>query len=152
MSRKTPLKKPKGFDLMGALGASDMASVQKLSIYLPDRDRDDKPVPDMNDWIRYGMEVLTSINGGVTVLPPAVGEWQIRTSPKKVIRENTVVLFSFITDPEAFERRFLEIKRFVDKFGQDARQDSVMVEFFGEDSQARIFARAYFVSDYTTAQ
>ena len=105
-------------------------SVQKFTIYLPDRDKNDFKVPNMQTWIQAAINVMIEVNGGCTQLPVAAGAW--RTKEGKVILENTVFIYSFIRDPESFEKRFSEIVEFMHSFGRVTDQDAVMAEFSGK--------------------
>jgi hypothetical protein len=119
------------FDLGDALGATEAPSVQKITIYLPNKDREGNLIPDIEDWISAGMQILADINLGVTRLPWAKGIWRSEDGADDV-SEDTTLLYSYLRRPETFVGRFNEIKSFLDEFGRETRQGELMVEFFGE--------------------
>ncbi len=124
--------------ILERLLSSEEPSVQKFSIYLPDKDKNQAQIPDLDDWADGAVQVLTEINGGSTKLPAADGSW--KDNRGNILIDNTVVVYSFIRDPDAFEQRFEEIVAFVHEFGKGANQESVMIEL--SDGH-----RAYFIDE-----
>jgi hypothetical protein len=136
-------------NLEKALGTGKPASVQKISLYLPERDRDNAPVPDIEKWIEAAMWLLGEINRGATRLPVAQGYWQPTQS-----WEQTHVVYSYIAEQRIFEANLDRLVRFIHSFGKHAKQSSVMVEFSGEVGRGearRFVARAYFIDEYPKA-
>lgn len=138
------------WNLQALLRASAAASVQKLSIYIPNKDKNNQVVHKSEDWIDAAVELLTDINGGSTRMPLARGTWLRRGG--HVIKEDTTVVYSYIEDPDEFERRIKEITAFLHRFGKATNQDSVMVEFSGGDD-GYFVSRAYYIHerDYFSA-
>ena len=58
-----------------ALGATGGISVQCLTLYIPDRDREGEPLEDQRQWVLEAAELLARIGGGVTIMPPVEGGW-----------------------------------------------------------------------------
>lgn len=136
-------------NLEKALGAGKPASVQKISLYLPEHDHDNAPVADIEKWIEAAMWLLGEINRGATRLPVAQGYWQPTKS-----WEPTHVVYSYIDEQKIFEANLDRLVRFIHSFGKHARQSSVMVEFSGEVGRGetrRFVARAYFINEYPKA-
>lgn len=125
-------------NLVEALRSSEATSVQKFSIYLPNRDKHNREIESIDIWIGAAVELLTEINGGSTKLPPANGAF--KTEAGEIIREDTVVVYSFLRNPDAFERNLERVAAFLHRFGQVTEQESVMVEM--TDGH-----RAYFVNE-----
>jgi hypothetical protein len=139
------------FDLAAALGAKS-ASLQKFSIYLPDRDKNNQPVPDIEDYVQVAMLMLLEINTGVTRLRSAFGKFKDLTTGI-VSHENTHLVYSFLMDPAAFQSRLGEITTFLRDFGKNTNQASVLVEFAGaipDDAGGlgQYFCRAYSIEDF----
>jgi hypothetical protein len=136
-------------DLRQALGAGEPASLQKLSLYLPERDRDGNEVPHIENWIEAALALFGEINGGATRLPVAEGYW----TPKKgeAVREPTNVVYSYIRDDTRFTADLDRLVRFIHSFGKHARQGEVMVEFSGEVKGRGFVSRAYFIDKYPKA-
>lgn len=152
------------FDLLAELGADEAFSVQRFAIYLPNKDRNNKPVRGINQWIEAAMALLTDINGGVTKLPKAAGRFRVveESGVQEIVIEDTVIVYSYIFDAEAFSRGFKRIKSYVDTFGKLTNQKAVMVEFSGEDrsyvadgadgseeAAAGYYMQAYYISNYS---
>ena len=49
-------------------GALQEPAFQCLTLYLPDKDRDGKPIEDHGKWIKEARELLSKIGGGATAL------------------------------------------------------------------------------------
>lgn len=141
------------FDLQTALGAKSANSLQKFAIYLPNRDRDEKPVPDIESWITAGMQILVDLIGGVTRMPEAWGEFKVVDEgvPARIVREDTTVIYSYIFDFDSFQRDFSKIRAFVHSFGKSANQKAVMVEYLGENPEGGSYTRAYYIEEYAAA-
>ena len=114
-------------DFLLGLGVSEEPSVQSFSIYIPNLDRDRNPIAGWSDWVRGAIHLLTRINGGSTSLPPSQSGY--RRSDGAFELNDTVVVYSLIRDPDAFEQRFDEIRAFMSDFGRRTNQESVMFEF-----------------------
>jgi hypothetical protein len=139
-------------DLEKALGAGKPASIEKFSLYLPERDRDGAPVSDIELWIEAAMGLFGDINGGATRLPVAQGYW--KPEGGEPVREPTNVVYSYIRDDRRFEANLDRLVRFIHSFGKHARQGEVMVEFSGEvrrRGERSFVSRAYFIDDYRKA-
>jgi hypothetical protein len=118
-------------DLAKRLHAEDgMSRPQKFSIFITDRDAANKPIKDIGRWIDEATSLMTEINGGCTRLPIAKGAWVNRQSGEMIV-EDTVVIYSYLLDPEQFDERFDEIVEFLHAYGVETKQDAVMAEFSG---------------------
>ena len=135
-------------DLKQALGATEAASAQRFSLYLPDSDRNGAPVPRIDDWIGAAMRLFADINGGATRLPTAQGIWNPGSG--EPVREATSVVYSFIRDTTHFEANLPRLSAFIHTFGKHADQGEVMVEFSGE-APGGFVSRAYFIDRYPNA-
>lgn len=62
-------------DLADALGASNVASDQVLTLYIPDKDREGEELGTQRKWVLDAADLLARIGGGVTIMPPAEGGW-----------------------------------------------------------------------------
>jgi hypothetical protein len=61
-------------NLLEALGAAEEATQDRVTIYVPSRDRDGTPV-DFESWVVRALELLSRVGGGATRMPPAQGAW-----------------------------------------------------------------------------
>ncbi|MGD1075585.1 MAG: hypothetical protein ABR903_05850 [Thermodesulfovibrionales bacterium] len=112
------------------LGASEEPSVQVLTLYIPDKDRDGKRIKSLNRWIKEAQKVLTAIGGGSTSMPPADGTW-LNPEGSEIIFENTTILYTYI-DPDSFEENAGILREFLHRFGRETNQGEVVFEFDGK--------------------
>lgn len=111
------------------LGAMEEASFQRLTLYIPDKDKHGKEIGNHKEWINKAREILTSIGGGATALPPADGTW-LNPENDETIWEKTTMIYTYI-DPDKFERNMGHLRAFLHKFGHQANQGEVVFEFDG---------------------
>src|SRR5262249_47804389 len=57
------------------LGAEEQAATQRLTLYLPNKDKNGGALTDPARWLKEARELLSRIGGGATALPPARGPW-----------------------------------------------------------------------------
>ncbi len=62
-------------DVAMALGAEESFSSQRLTLYLPNKDRHGQELLDLPQWVEQGRKLLSQIGGGATAFPPADGTW-----------------------------------------------------------------------------
>jgi hypothetical protein len=137
-------------NLEEALGAGRLASLQRVSLYFPDRDRSGAAVPQLEQWLGTAMSLFADVNGGATRLPVALGLWKPEGGGA-IVQENTTVVYSFIRDTLRFEANIERLAAFIHSFGRHANQGEVMVEFAGEVPGRGFVSRAYFIDDYAKA-
>lgn len=91
---------PIDLDLAAALGAVEDTLADRITLYLPNKDRVGKKVTRFRRWVEQARELLTELNGGSTTFPPVEGSWQ-ESPDADPVWEDTVVVYSFIR-PAAF--------------------------------------------------
>lgn len=123
-------------DLGRALGADDSTSPQCFTIYVPNKDRDGRPVSDQQDWIEEAIALMCEINGGATAMPPVDGAW--KNERGEVIRENPVVVYSYIAT-EAFTAGLPRIREFLHRMGRRTNQGEIAAEYDGRFYHIRRF-------------
>lgn len=134
------------FSFEEAFRATSDKSGEKLSLYFPDRDQNNGLVPDVDRYVEVAACLMTDINGGVTKLPAAEGRYK---SGEMIVEENTTILYSYIFDPESFQRRYIELVALLHKFGRETNQREVMFDFIGEADNVS-YSRSYKISEYYT--
>lgn len=123
-----------------ALRASHHIKTDRLTIYLPDRDRHGFPVERIDDWLHQGAILLTKLIGGATIPAPAQGYW-LNQETSRMVHEMTYTIFSFMA-PKNFPESVEAIRIFISRFGRETNQQSVALEYRGH---------MYFIDDFSGA-
>lgn len=113
-------------NLIEAFGASEQSSVQVLTVYVPNKDRHGKELPDQREWVRKVADLLAHIGGGVTIMPPVEGGWLREDGV--IIWEQPVLVYTYI-QADAFEEHLPELRRLLHQMGRETDQGEVAVEF-----------------------
>ena len=116
-------------ELNDALGANGGVSVQCLTLYIPDRDKDRKIIRDQRRWVLEGADLLARIGGGVTMMPPVEGGWL--NEEGEIVWENPILIYTFIR-PAEFLKLLPDLRAFLHRLGRETRQGEVALEFDGE--------------------
>lgn len=115
-------------DIGHVLGADGGISVQALTLYVPNKDRDGREFGDQRRWVLAAAQLLARIGGGVTILPAAEGGWQ--NPDGGLVWESPVLLYTYIR-PTEFRLLMPELREFLHKLGRETNQGEVAVEFDG---------------------
>lgn len=126
-------------DLAKELGAQEGFSTQRLSLYVPNKDRVGNEFPDYETWVAEARQILTRIGGGSTALPLADGTWDAGAGV--TIWEKTRHIYCFIL-PEQFEANLRELRAFLHRFGRETNQGEVVLEFDGHFFRIKQFDEA----------
>ena len=125
-------------NLMEALGAAEEAVQDRITIYIPSRDRDGAPV-EFEDWVMQAMQLLSQIGGGATRMPPAQGAW-LNPETEALIIEDVTLVYSFV-DGDALAQRLRDVRRFMHAMGRALNQGEVVIEFNDTFYKIRQFDR-----------
>jgi len=121
------------------LGSIEDPSIQQLTLYIPNKDKNGKTIKGIQEWVKEAKKLLTIIGGGSTTLPPADGTW---LDPDKNIKnidelkdtdivwEKTTLVCTYI-NPDEFEGNLNILRKFLHKFGKQTNQGEVVFEFDG---------------------
>lgn len=112
-------------NLIDALGAAEASSADKITIYVPSRDRHGNVV-DFEPWVSRAMEILSNVGGGATRFPSAQGAWQNPESGNLIVEEVTLV-YAFV-DGDTLVAWLPEIRQFLHEMGHALDQGEVVVE------------------------
>ena len=121
------------------LGSIEDPSVQQLTLYIPNKDRNGEKVKGIRKWIKKAQKVLTIIGGGSTTMPPADGTWldpekKIKSidglKDKDIVWEKTTLVCTYI-NPDEFEKNIDTLRKFLHEFGKQTNQGEVVFEFDG---------------------
>lgn len=122
-------KQRKSSDLAVALGGSESASTQSLTVYVPSADSEGRPLLDQQKWVRSCATLLAEIGGGVTIMPPVDGGWR-RPEDGEIVWEKPILVYTYIR-PDSFEQMLPELRNFLHRMGRETRQGEVACLFDG---------------------
>jgi hypothetical protein len=117
-------------DVGNALGASEPASVQVLTLYIPDKDREGNELGTQRQWVLQAAGLLAPMGRGVTIMPPVEGGWYDEADDRTVW-EHPVLVYTYII-PEPFLERLGELREFLHRMGRETNQGEVVCEFDGQ--------------------
>src|SRR6266852_8066761 len=76
------------------LGADEGFSSQRLTHYIPNKDKAGQKLTNVSKWVEEARELLSQIGGGATAYPPADGNWI--TEKGEVLWEKTRIIFCYV--------------------------------------------------------
>jgi hypothetical protein len=106
------------------LGAAEEATYDKVTLYIPTRDRNGNPV-EYESWVSRAMKLLSEIGGGATRLPPAQGAWLREDG--HLIEEAVHMVYSYV-DGDAFIAACPRVREFAHDMGRSLDQGEIVVE------------------------
>ena len=112
-------------NLVEALGAAEEASLDRITIYVPSRDRYGNAV-EFESWVTGTLELLSQVGGGATRMPPAQGAW-LNPDSKALIIEEVTLVYSYIDADELLER-LPDLRRLLHGMGRALNQGEVVIE------------------------
>jgi hypothetical protein len=116
------------FDLGKEMGATDRPSGQRLTLYIPNKDRDGHLLVNHDRWCKEAQELLTAIGGGATAFPPVDGAW--RKPDGSNLWEQTKIIYAYV-DPDKMAANLPRLREFLHRFGRETDQGEVVFEFDG---------------------
>lgn len=122
--------------LAEALGAEAGVGVECFSVYIPNKDKNDQEIGIQRRWVLDAIRLLSEINGGATAFP-VEGGWL--NDEGKIILEDPVIVYSFITDPDRFLAHLPRIRSFLHTMGRETNQGEVAFEFNDQFYRIRQF-------------
>jgi hypothetical protein len=94
-------------DIAAFLGAEADTFTQAFSIYIPNKDRDGKEIGNQRQWVLEALQLLGTIGGGATAMPPVEGVWM--GAEGEFVWENPVIVYSYI-QPEQLITHLPELR------------------------------------------
>lgn len=113
-------------DLLSAIGASDVASTQVLTLYIPSTDKKGQKLENQEYWVNEASKLCCLIGGGVTVHPPSRGGWQ--ASSGEIVWDEPIILYTFVI-PERFMENLKLLRKFLHRMGRETKQGEVAFSF-----------------------
>ena len=115
-------------DLGKELGAKEGPSGQRLTLYIPNKDRSGAIVEDHRRSCTEAQELLTATGGGATAFPPVEGTWRKPDGPE--LWEETKIIYTYI-DPDKLAANIGRLRGILHRFGRETNQGEVVFEFDG---------------------
>ena len=115
-------------DIGKELGAGGEPAAQRLTLYIPNKNRADQLIADHAKWVKEAQELLTRIGKGATAFPPVDGTWEMPDGG--VLWESTRIIYTFI-DAARFAENLTGLREFLHRFGRQTNQGEVKFEFDG---------------------
>src|SRR6266571_2844332 len=97
-------------DLGKELGASEQPLGQRLTLYVPNKDRNGALIEGHEDWCKEAQEILTAIGGGATAFPPVEGTW--RKPDGTDLWEETKIIYTYV-DPDKMVANMARLREFL---------------------------------------
>jgi hypothetical protein len=116
------------FDFGKELGATDRPSGQRLTLYIPNKDRHGGLIADHERWCKEAQELLTAMGGGATAFPPVDGTW--RKPDGSSLWEQTKIIYTYV-DPDKMAANLPRLRALLHRFGRETDQGEVVFEFDG---------------------
>ena len=116
-------------DVGQVLGAEPSTSVQQLTLYIPNKDKEGEELGNQRKWVLEAAQLLAEIGGGVSIFPPMEGGWI--NEDGEIIWENPVLIYTFINEGP-FLSMLPELREFLHRMGRETNQGEVGLEFDGE--------------------
>lgn len=112
-------------NLVEGFGAAEEATQDRITIYVPSRDRDGEKV-EFEAWVGRALELLSQLGGGATRMPPAQGAW-LNPETDALIVEDVTLVYAYV-DGDALAARLPDIRRLMHGMGRALKQGEVIVE------------------------
>lgn len=108
-------------------------------LFIPTKDKNSKDLPDPELWRSGAGDLLTSLFGGATEMPPAKGKWY-NEDTKKIVPESIVLIHSYASEAKANdENRIKALAMFLHRMGRETNQGEVAVVIDGVFHRIRKF-------------
>src|SRR3954467_10669432 len=87
--RASPLPEHQPVSLADAIGATEPALSECLTLYIPGKDKDGNPI-DQAPWIGEALAILSQIGGRATILPAVEAAW-LNHETGRLIQDSVVL-------------------------------------------------------------
>ncbi len=107
------------------LGATRSLHRQVFTVYIPNKDNKNIVIENHDNWVTRISKIMAEVCGGCTMYSTK-GMW---FQEKEIIQEDTVIVYSYITDDEKFLKGLTKMRKILHEFGIKTSQDAVAFEF-----------------------
>lgn len=106
------------------LGATYPVGASQVVLFIPDHSRDGDSL-DQQHWVDEALNVMGRLFRGATAFPPGRGVWRDDEAGGRLLKEQTVMVVSYIA-PELLTATTLKsLREFLHRFGRETRQGEV---------------------------
>jgi hypothetical protein len=123
-------------DIAATLGAEPGISIQSFAIYVPNKDKHGKEIGNQRQWVLEALELLGTVGGGATAMPPVEGIWL--DDEGEFVWENPIIVYSYVKTDQ-FLARLPHLRAFLHRMGRETKQGEVAFEFGGRFYRIRTF-------------
>lgn len=116
-------KKPAPAADFGELLHAQKSASTLFVLFVPSRDRDDRPI-DQDAWVARSLEALGKLFGGATAYPQGRGVWRDDEQGGKLLFDEPVVIQAY-TSEESIRRQAAPLREFLVRLGTECRQGAV---------------------------
>jgi hypothetical protein len=107
------------------LKSNDQPNGILFVLFIPSKDKNSKPLNDQDVWSRTAAKLLTSVFGGATVMPAAVGMW-LNDETNKIVEEEVVLIHSYAQESDVNdEGKLRQLAKFLHGMGKETNQGEV---------------------------
>jgi hypothetical protein len=108
------------------LGATYPVGASQVVLFIPDRTREDTPI-DQQHWVDEALDVMGMLFRGATAFPPGRGVWRDDERGGKLLKEQTVMVVSYVDRRILTVARLRSLRQFLHRFGRETQQGEVGV-------------------------
>ena len=108
------------------LGATYPVGASQVVLFIPDRNREDTPI-DQQRWVDEALDVMGMLFRGATAFPPGRGVWRDDERGGKLLKEQTVMVVSYVDRRLLTVARLRSLRQFLHRFGRETQQGEVGV-------------------------
>ena len=111
------------------LGAHPAYSADRLTLYIPDRDKNSVEIGTQRRYVLEAIDLLSRIGGGATSTGQLEGAW-LNPATNTLVWDRPVLVYCSIDDQKFFEK-LPELRSFLHNMGRETNQGEVALEFSG---------------------
>ncbi len=108
------------------LGATYPVGASQVVLFIPDRNREDTPI-DQQHWVDEALDVMGMLFRGATAFPPGRGVWRDDEHGGKLLKEQTVMVVSYVDRRLLTIARLRSLRQFLHRLGRETQQGEVGV-------------------------
>ena len=107
----------------GTLFKASKSASSLLVLFIPSRDRDEKPI-DQDHWRDEALSVLGQLFGGATAFPRGTGVWRDDARGGQLLFDEPIVIQCYTHEAE-IQRQAGALREFLIQMGTECRQRAV---------------------------